>query len=143
MPQNGYTVGKDVSIDIITPQGPLRIKARTNFTSKQDTTDKKIEKCDGDVDHLVLPSGWSGKIEIERTGPEIDNYIAAREADYFAGKDIAPISITETIREANGSISQYRYTKVALKYSDAGAKKGNDTVKLSLDWMGSRREKVL
>ncbi|MFD2271412.1 hypothetical protein ACFS07_10430 [Undibacterium arcticum] len=39
-----------------------------------------------------------------------------------------PVTITETIQEVSGSISQYRYLQVLLTLEDAGNYKGDDSV---------------
>ncbi len=67
------------------------------------------EIIDGIVDFLELPQGWEGSIEVERADNTLDDYFAALEANYYSGKNITTATITETIQEPNGSISQYRY----------------------------------
>lgn len=142
MPVNGYTIGKDVSLDITGPSGPLRFNIRTGFTAKQETNDIKVKRADGIVDHLVIPDGWTGSFDYTRQDSLLDDYFAGLEQNYYSGINNAPLTITETITEANGSVSQYRYTRVVLKYDDAGAKTGDDVVKQKISFMASRRLKV-
>lgn len=142
MPVNGYTVGRDVSIDLISPAGPLRFSVRTGFSAKQETTDIRVKRADGITDHLVLPDGWTGSFDYERGNPVLDTYFANLEDQYYAGLNIQAISMTETITEPNGSLSQFRYERVVLKYADAGAKSGDQTVKQKIEWMASRRRQI-
>lgn len=142
MPANGYSVGRDISLDIIGPNGPLRFPVRTGFQAQQQTSDLKVRRADGIVDHVILPDGWSGSFDFERTGPQLDNYFAGQEDKYFNGQNLDVVSITETVQEPDGSLSQWRYTRCVLQYADAGAKSGGDTVKQKVNWMASRRIKI-
>lgn len=142
MPVNGYTVGKDVSIDITGPNGPVRFSVKTGFSAKQDTNDTKVKRLDGVTDHVLTYDGWTGTLDFERQSSALDDYFAQQEANYFAGVNSLPISITETTTEADGSVSQFRYTSVVLKYDDSGSKTGDATVKQKVSWMASRRIKV-
>lgn len=142
MPLNSYTVGRDVSLNIIGPNGPLNFSQVVGFQSKPDTTDQKIKGLDGVTRHLRFPDGWSGKFDIERQDSTLDDYWAQIENNYYAGLNETPISITETIREVNGSISQYRYVDVLLTIDDAGSYAGDKSVKQSVKFVSARRLKV-
>jgi len=142
MPVNGYSVGKDVSLDITGPNGPLRFNQITEFKSKPETTDLKVKGLDGITKHVRFPDGWSGGFNVERQDSTIDDYFAQLEANYYAGINENPLTITETITEVNGSVTQYRYLGVLLKLDDAGEKAGDKTVKQVISFMASRRIKV-
>ncbi|MFD2271836.1 hypothetical protein ACFS07_13390 [Undibacterium arcticum] len=53
-----------------------------------------------------------------------------------------PVTITETIQEVSGSISQYRYLQVLLTLEDAGNYKGDDSVHQKMRFVAARRVKV-
>lgn len=143
MPVNNYSVGRDLSLNINTPQGQLRVAKIVSFSSRQDTTDIKVKGLDGIIEHLVIPDGWSGQMDVERKDATLDDYFAQLETNYYAGTNLAQVSITETIKESNGRTSQYRYEGVQLKLSSAGNWSTDQTVKQQLDWMAARRVKVL
>lgn len=144
MPMNGYSVGRDVSIDIFGQvNGVVTPKEVTMFEKKQRTNRVEIKRIDGIVDFLELPQGWEGSIEVERADNTLDDYFATLEANYYSGKNIVTATISETIQEPNGSISQYRYERVMFKYSDAGQAKNDASIKLKLDWVASKRRKVV
>lgn len=143
MPQNAFSVGRDISLDVITQNGPLSFGLITKFTSKQDVVDKKIKGLDGITRHVRFFDGWSGGFEITRQGSELDDFFANAEADYYAGVTEQGSTITETISEVDGSISQYRYLGVLLKFDDAGDKAGDDTINQKVSFMASRRIKVV
>ena len=142
MALNGYSIGRDIALDIIGPQGPLRFNQIISFMSKPDTTDQKIKGLDGITRHLRFPDGWSGSFEIERQDSTVDDYFTQVEANYYAGLNEIPVTITETIIEVNGSVSQYRYLQVILVLEDAGMYKGDASVHQKVRFMSARRVKV-
>lgn len=143
MPVSGFTVGRDVSIDIVSAKkGLVRFPIKTGFSRKQESVQIKSKGLDGIIRFGVVPDGWSGSIEIDRASSDVDDYFAEAEADYYAGRNIDTVSITETVVEPTGATTQYRYTGVALQYSDAGSLKGDDKVPLKIDWMASKRLKI-
>ncbi|HHW4679815.1 MAG TPA: hypothetical protein ACQGQH_10420 [Xylella sp.] len=142
MSQNGYSLGRDVTLAIILPDGrSLNMGKVTRFTSKQDTTDQKLKGIDGIVDHLRFYEGWSGSFESECRGPELDVYFATLESNFYAGADEPPATLQQTILEPNGQVSQYRYERVLLKYDDAGDWSGDKSVHQKISFVASRRIK--
>jgi hypothetical protein len=142
MPMNGYTVGRDVAIDINTPGGLLRLGGVTDFDRKQVTTQVKVRPIGQKPAYLELPDGWDGTMAIERKDSLLDDFIAQLEVAYYAGVEMNGSRITETITEVDGSLTQYRYNGVFWKLDDAGSVKQNDTVKMKLGWCASDRVKM-
>ncbi len=142
MPVNGFNIGKDVTVDVVTSSGPLRATIRTGFTKKQDTTSLTVKAADGVNRMGEVPEGWSGSLDYERADGVLDDYFARSEADYYAGVNAAPITITETIANPDGSVSQYRYIGVAMKLADAGGAASDQTIKQKVDWRAAKRLKV-
>jgi hypothetical protein len=142
MPANGFSIGRDIVLDIITPTGVLRPKIRTGFNSKMETTALMVRGMDGVMLFDELPAGWSGGFDLDRADSTLDDYFAARESDYYGGIASPTISITETISEVSGSISQFRYTGVALKFEDAGNKGADKTVGQKVSFKAARRIKI-
>lgn len=142
MPLNGYSVGRDVSLDIVTPNGVLRVSRVTKFTSKQETTEQKVKRMDGITDPVRFFDGWSGSMDVERQDSTLDDYFALLEANYYAGFNEPPCSITETITEVSGSVTQYRYLGVLFRFDDAGDRSGDSTIKQKISFMAQRRMKV-
>jgi hypothetical protein len=142
MPVNGFNVGRDYAVNVQTPSGPLQFNLVTKFTKKQDLIDKKIKGLDGRTRHVVFPDGWNGTFEIERQDSSVDDYFAAQEAAYYAGQNTLPSTITETITEVSGAITQYQYTNVMLKFPNPGDAAGDETVHMTVDWLAERRIKL-
>jgi len=143
MPQNGYSIGRDYTLNVVTAQGILPITAITSFKSKQETTEQKVKQIDGTVDTVVFYDGWSGAFMVERKDGTLDRYFCQLEADYFAGIQEGELTMTETITERDGSISQFRYRKVKLKLDDAGEWAGDKTVKRTINFVASRKIQII
>lgn len=142
MPLNGFSVGRDVALNITTPAGPIALSLITEFKSKMDITDKKVKGLDGLTRHVRFPDGWTGTFTLQRQDSTADDYFAGIESNYYAGLNETPCTILETVSEVNGSISQYRYEGVLLRYEEAGDWKGDDTVMQSIGFVAARRLKV-
>lgn len=143
MPVNGYTVGRDITVTVVTSLGAVaKFSARTGFSKRQETNDVTVKLANGIVEHVLMPDGWTGTFDYERSSSAIDDYFANLEAAYYSGANIASGSIVETITEKDGSVSQYTYTGVVMKLSDGGSQTGDNTLKMKIDWMASRRKKT-
>jgi hypothetical protein len=101
-----------------------------------------VKGLDGISRPVRFFDGWTGGFDLERQDSTVDDYFAQLEANYYAGLNEAPVSITETITEVSGAVTQYRYLGVLLKLDDAGDKAGDSTIKQKLSFMASRRVKV-
>jgi hypothetical protein len=142
MPVNNFSVGKDVSVTIVTQAGPLSINLITAFQSKQDTTKTRVKGIDGKTRWVRFFDGWSGSFKLERRDSTPDDYFSQLEANYYAGINEQAASITEIIAEPNGALTIYRYIGVLLDFDDAGNFEGDSTVKQSISFVAERRIKV-
>lgn len=142
MPINNFSVGRDVSVTIVTASGPLSFNLVTDFKSKQDETKTRIKGMDGKTRWVRFFDGWTGSFAIERRDSTPDDYFAQLEANYYAGINEQACSITEIISEPNGALTQYRYFGVLLSFDDAGSWAGDATVKQSISFVCERRIKV-
>ena len=88
MPVNSFTVGRDVSLDLIKSDGtPLRLSLITGFKCKQDTIDLKVKPIGGGTRHVLIPDGWTGTFTLERQSQVVDDFFTQLEADYYAGNE--------------------------------------------------------
>jgi len=142
MPVNGFTIGRDVSLVINSPEGIQRFSLITGFSSKPMTTDAKVKGLDGITRHVIFYDGWQGNFDLDRQDDTLEAYWAKLEDDFYSGMAQVAATITETIAEVDGSVSQYRYDGVIFKLEDAGDKKGDKTVAQKLSFVCSRRIKV-
>lgn len=142
MPQNGFNVGRDVGLTIVTGSGPLTLNLITGFQSKQETTETNIKGIDGATRFVRFINGWTGGFTLERQDATLDRYFAQIEANFYAGINETPVTLTETITEVDGSVSQFRYLGVLLKYDDAGEYRGDATVKQTMSFVATMRKQI-
>lgn len=142
MPANDFNVGRDISLAIVGPTGDLDVSLVTGWMNRQDTNDVRVKGLDGIVRHLIIPDGWSGTLEIERQNPVLDAYFSQFEEDFYGGVNQQTLTITETIEEPDGSVSQYRFEGVQLKLEDAGEWRGDTSVKARVAMLASRKKRI-
>ena len=142
MPINNFSVGRDVTLTIVTPSGPLNLNLITGFGASPEMPDVKVKGLDGITRHARFFDGWRGKFDLERSDSTVDDYFAQLEANYYAGINEQPATITETITEPNGAVTQYRYLNVLMKLDDAGEWRGDATVKQKISFVSARRNKI-
>ena len=146
MPLNGFSVGHDLAIDIISPlTGQLITNwpLITGFSAEPATKQITSEPLNSYPLYSELPTGWKGTIDFDRTSGVIDNFFAHLEAAYYAGQNTLTGSITQTITEQNGTVSQYQFKGVTFKYTQAGQWKAQDKVAIRLDFVAGTRIKVV
>lgn len=139
-----FNTGHDTSLDVWGPGGAILISQLiTDFDYKQDTTDlKSAPLTDALTRHEYIPDGWSGSFTIDRSGRAVDDLIAALERQYYTNQTVTQITITQTIREIDLSISQYRFTRVRVKLDSGGAWKKDGKVEMKLHFSASTRDPI-
>lgn len=139
MPANGLSTGIDSRLTFNDVTGVQRFMIIESVQAKEDATVGKQIAMDGTVRHPKFHEGWSGTFVLQRGDNSMDNYIALQEASYYLGVDQIPMTITQTITEVSGSISQYQYTNVVISLDDSGMWSGTDIVKQTVTFMASRK----
>lgn len=143
MPTDQFSTGRDLALTIVTPEvGPIAFNLITEFTAKPITDTQSPIGIDAAVRHIIFLKGWQGSLMIERQNSAFDDYFAVQEGNYWAGVPQQTASITETIQEQAGNVTQWRYTRVLLIPDDMGAYRGDATVKQSLHFLASKRLKI-
>ena len=134
-----FNTGRDVSIDVAGPNGIISLSLIVDFTSRQMVSKLKSSGLDGVTRFYNVPDGWGGGISIDRADRNLDDLIAAYENSYYNGSVFVFGTITQTIQEVNGTISQWRYQNAVFSCSDAGNWRKDSNVTPKLDWEASRR----
>ena len=144
MPLSSLSVGRDTTLQIYDPNagGIVTLTKITEFESKPDTVKLKSKGLDGIVIHAVEPDGWSGTITVDRMDPNVDRLFGLLESNYYAGINIQNQTITQTVKEADGTYTQYIYAGVALNLDDAGMWSNGKQVTQKLSWCSSKRNVV-
>lgn len=142
MPVQGFTIGKDAAVDFNLPQGPVRFSNVTNFTAHPIQTDIESKGQDGTDYFGTIPSGWQGTVDIDRFNANMDIAFDYLETLYYSGQPVPNGSIQETITEPDGSITVWKFIRVAFKYEDHGSYAGDQKVSQRMSWKASRRVRL-
>jgi len=144
MSVSGFTVGQDLKLNIIIPNfGTVEINEKVSFDAKVTTTKKTIQPISlRNPISLVFHEGWTGTIEGERNDDTVDSLWARLETAFYSGENILGGTITQTIKEKDGSLSRYIFTDVQFALEDAGTYKGNDSVPWRFTFEAGRRLKL-
>ena len=143
MAVNGFAIGGDLQLVIVdTVQGLLTFNIVTMTDLKQLTQRVKSVGLDGRTRYAELPEGWEVDVDLDKAGPQLLNYVAAYEDAYFNALPLGTITLSQTITEVDGTVSQYQLTGGAMKLNNAGTFKGNDKVAQKVGIVFSRIHKV-
>ena len=148
MPLNSLSVGRDTTIVLNDPNsgavgGVPNLLYVTTFDTKQDNTKLKSKGLDGTVRHAVEPEGWSGKIMLDRGNQNLDILFGILEDAYYAGTNVLPQTITQTIQEADGSVTQWQYIGCAISYDEPGNWANGKFIAQSVGWCASKRNQLV
>jgi len=143
MPSANYSVGRDVTVVIILPDGTqLRLDKVTSFTAKPEMSKSTVKGLDGVTDTIPhRDGGWTGSIKTERRSATLDAYFATLEANYRAGISEGYSTIQQTIAEPDGSVSQWRFERVTFEFGEAGTWESDKTVSQSVNFTSHGRIK--
>lgn len=139
MPVNGLSVGRDITLTFTNNQGTITTNRIKMFSCKQKTSNRETAALDGINRHINIPMGWEGNFEMERVSRVIDDYFANQEAIYYSGQNVPTITITETITEPDGSVSQYQFVGVVMSLESAGEWKADDYVTQKVAFSAQQR----
>lgn len=144
MPAAGYSVGRDLKI-VIVDENSGAVQA-WNVVSKVDLKPqfKNLQwiALDGTNSFAEIPQGWTASLDVDRAGSDLMDYAVRIENDYYLGNPSATVYLQVTITNPDGSVSQYRLIKGAVKVDDAGVFSGDDKVTQRVSARFSRCVKV-
>ena len=142
MPANGLSTGIDIKISFSDADGVQQFAILESFSASENATATEKVAIDGTTRFPKFHLGWKGSFVYQRNSDVLDQYIALQEANYYLGVDQLPGTITQTITEANGSVSQYSYSNVVLILENGGTWTGTDIVTQNFSWQGSRKQQL-
>ena len=141
-----FNIGHDAKVDIVdgsTGQVISTWPPATHFTFTQITSQVKSEPVNDKPIFRETYHGWSGSIDYDRYDAAIDQYFADREKNYWLGMNDTANTITQTVQEKDGSVSQWKYSGVVMKMDTAGSWKSGDKVDIKVSWTARDRVRVL
>jgi len=142
MSSNIFSVGRDCQLVVMGPFGRVDLSHVTGFEAHQLTRPIRIDRIDGVQLAAELPKGWDGFFDLERGSPAAEDFIAKVEAAYFAGTAVQSGTLYQYVQESDGSTSTYQFEGVVFKLSQAGAWRGDASVKQKLEFFAAKRKRV-
>lgn len=139
MALDGLTAGQDITLTFTDANGDIKIVLIENFTWKYDTNIPKKVTMDGVTRHPKFWQGCSGSFTLFRTNATLEVYFSQGEGAYLLGGDQIPVTITQTITNADGTQNQWQFVDAVLDLSDGGNYSGQDTVTQTVTWMAAQR----
>jgi len=139
---NSFSVGRDCQLVVMGPFGRVDLTYVTAFESRQITAPVRIDRIDGVQMAAELPKGWDGYFELERGSSAADDFIAVMEVAFLAGSAVPSGTLYQYVAETDGSTSTYQYDGVVFKLAQAGAWRGDQSVKQKLEFFASTRRRV-
>lgn len=140
---NKFNTGRDVAVDFIAPSGPKRFSNITEFHSSPRNKEESSSGIDGVTMFQFIPQGWGGTIAVDRFNRVLDDSNYEFEQLYFSGQNVPACTITETVKEPDGTISQWRYENVVFQLADAGAKNQGGKIGQRLEFRASFKKRVI
>lgn len=139
---DGLTSGISTTITFTNADGTQKWAILESFQSKPDAPTIKKVDINGKPRHAILPQGWSGTATMQRGSAALDSYWAAFERNYRLGGDQVDVTITQTIKDPDGTTSQWQYVDCAVVLEDAGTYSGTDIVMQSISFQCAAKQQL-
>jgi hypothetical protein len=137
-----FSIGRDTQLVVMGPNGRVDISHVTSFESRQLTSPVRISRLDGTQLGAELPKGWEGSFEVERGTSALDDFISDLEQSFYNGRGTEPGTMYQYVTETDSSVSTYQFDGVAFKLTNAGAWKGDASVKQKLEFYATRKRRI-
>jgi hypothetical protein len=137
-----FSIGRDTQLVVMGPNGRVDISHVTSFESRQLTSPVRISRLDGTQLGAELPKGWEGSFEVERGTSALDDFISDLEKSFYNGGGTEPGTMYQYVTETDSSVSTYQFDGVAFKLTNAGAWKGDSSVKQKLEFYATRKRRI-
>jgi hypothetical protein len=137
-----FSIGRDTQLVVMGPNGRVDISHVTGFESRQITSPIRVSRLDGSQLGAELPKGWEGSFEAERGSSALDDFISSLEQGFYSGSGAPSGTMYQYITETDGSVSTYQFDGVVFKLANAGAWKGDSSVKQKLEFFATRKRRI-
>ena len=67
MPNNNFSVGRDIKLNVITPSGQLQFPLATEFDRSPKIKDEERPGLDGVDRNVIFHGGWKGQTVVSQT----------------------------------------------------------------------------
>jgi len=140
---NNLSLGPDITLNIHTPTGQITIPTVVNFMVNPTPEVRKSVGINGNILFAPIPLGYNGSMEIDRTSPAMEQFWTDYESQYYAGVNLQSSTITVTVREADGGITQWLISGVMFDAQAFGNWSGTDFVKQTLKFNAAKYKQLL
>jgi hypothetical protein len=137
-----FSIGRDTQLVVMGPNGRIDLSHVTGFESRQITNPIRVSRLDGSQLAAELPKGWEGSFDVERGTSALDDFISVIEQNYYNGTGVLPGTMYQYITEVDSSVSTYQFDGVVFKLANAGAWKGDSSVKQKLEFYATRKRRI-
>jgi len=145
LPIQNFSLGHDVTVTIYdnNTNSLVSFPAQTGWQANPIYKNLKSSPLNSFPIYAEVPDGWRGSFDFDRTNNTIDVYFANFEAAYWAGGNPLDGSITETIQEDDGTVTQFVYVGVSMRLANSGQWRSGEKVSQRIDWSCSTRQRIL
>lgn len=143
MSLDGLTAGIDNKLTFTDANGNIVVTDIENFKWKYDTNIPKKVAMDGTTRHPKFWQGCSGSMTIFRTNATLEVYFSQGESSYLLGGDQIPVTITQTITNADGTQNQWQFIDAVLDLTDGGEYSGQDVVAQTVAFYAAKRSQTI
>ncbi|MDE8342958.1 MAG: hypothetical protein POG24_03975 [Acidocella sp.] len=137
-----FSIGRDCQLVVMGPAGRVDISYVTGFESSQVTQPVRVDRLDGVQMATELPKGWEGSFEVERGSSAVDDFVAAAELAYRTSGALPYGMVYQYVTESDGSVSTYQYDGVVFRLANAGAWRGDASVRQKLLFFAASRVRL-
>jgi hypothetical protein len=137
-----FSIGRDTQLVVMGPSGRIDISHVTGFESRQLTSPVRVSRLDGTQLGAELPKGWEGSFDVERGTSVLDDFISSIEQDFYNGVGTQTGTMYQYVTETDSSVSTYQFDGVVFKLANAGAWKGDASVKQKLEFYAIRKRRI-
>lgn len=140
-----YSIGRDCSVVLIHPLAPggrVELPNVTGFNANLETSDLRAMRLDGARLNASLPNGWTGRFDVDRNGPGVDDLIALVEAAWRTTGVLYAATVFQYVTEPDGATSTYQFTECALSFPAVGEWRADAIVSQQISFAANRRLKV-
>ncbi len=137
-----FTVGRDGNLVLsVSGYGNITPPLGTMFKSAPVYKKVRSEPLNSPPIEAELPDGWNWDMEADRSNRAVDDLVSAAEAGFWNGGTLPTCSVTQYVKENDGSISTYAFASGSLKI-DTGSFDGDKVVKQKISGFSPTRRKV-
>lgn len=136
--QNNFDIGQQFELNIVNPTGLVvaSLGLITDFTSNAPVHEVEVKGINngGYIAARAIPERIKGSFAFARRGGIADLLLRVERGGFFAGQAQNQYSILETVKELDGSLSEYQYVGVVLGTFDVRVIKQDAEIPMKIDF---------